>query len=197
VISVLMAPSLPKKMPRAVSVLLPALGTLAIIAVFIPGAADRYRQARQYGSILAFPNVPERPDYTPYIQYSLSDAAHNEVQKFQANVPQGEPMVAWIDTPYWLNYRRNRVFDVDTAGTATPWAHIPPGVEYYLWQYKGYAVRELVWYAERMRMPGIGARERLIAARSYDLADLMTQMANHTQVVASDGQYVLFKIPKS
>lgn len=196
VISALMTPSLIGKLPWAACILAPTIATIAISASFVPGAILRYHQARQYGSIFAIASLVEEPRYAPYIQFSLSDAARQEVQKFQASVPAGEPIVAWIDTPYWLNYRRNRIFDVDTAGTATPWAHIPPGVEYYLWQYKGYAVRDLVWYAERMRLPGIGARERLIAARSYALGDLMTQMANHTQVVASDDQYVLFKVPK-
>ena len=193
-ISALMAPSLVGKLPRAPCVMLPAIACMALVAIFAPATLARDKRAVRYGSILEFAPLATSPDYGPYIQYSLSPLARDEIQKYQSQVPPGEPLFAWIDTPYWLDFRRNPVTDVDTAGTGTPWAHVPTNVRYFLWQYSGYAVRKDGDYRERMHSPGIGARERMIAARSFALADLLSSLASHADVIASDKQFVLFKL---
>jgi hypothetical protein len=197
VIAAIMAPSLLGRLTRVFCVLLPVVGIMAIIASFVPGAIARYQQAARVGSILAFEDASTAADYPAYIQSSLSDATHQRIAKYQADVPPGEPLLAWIDTPYWLDYHRNRIADVDIAGTATPWAHVPPDVHYFFWQFHGYATRRIGDYERGMREPGIGARDRLIFARSYALANLLSQLSNQAQIVASDDEYVLFRIPAS
>jgi hypothetical protein len=195
----LMAPSLAGKLPRWVCTAVPGIACLGIIALFIPAAPARYEQAIRYGSILEFAKLATQPDYGPYIQQSLSDATHEDIQKLQASVPVGESLLAWIDTPYFLDYRRNPIVDMDMAGTATPWAHIPAGTRYYLWEYQGYAVWKQGDYLKRIPEPGIGARDRLIAKRSFDFANFLGALANHSEVMAqlTDGgeRYVLFRVP--
>ena len=193
-ISVLMAPSLMGRLSRAVCVLLPAIGCMALVALFAPAALARDQRAVRYGSILEFAPLATLPDYEPYIQSSLSNAARQQIEAYQAQVPVGQPIFAWIDTPYFLNYRRNTIIDIDTAGTATPWAHVPGNIQYFLWQYKGYAVRKQGDYTLAMHSPGIGARERMIAARTFALADVLAELAHGAQIVASDDQFVLFKL---
>jgi hypothetical protein len=194
IISTLMAPSLFEKLPRAICVLLPSVACMALVVLFTPAALARDRRALRYGSILEFVPLATSPQYTPYIQFSLSDVARQQVRKYQNDVPAGEPLFAWINTPYWLDYGRNPIVDIDTAGTATRWAHVPPRMRYFLWQYSGYAVRTHGDYALRSHEPGIGARERMIAARSLALADVVMALANHSRVIASDQQYVLFEL---
>lgn len=193
-ISALMAPSFFAKVPRVVCAVIPALTCLALAASFAPLTLALDRRAVRYGSIFYYAPLIMQSDYEPYIQYSLSAPAHDEIQKYQSQVPPGEPLFAWIDTPYWLDFHRNPVTDADTAGTGTPWAHVPANVRYFLWQYSGYAVRKEGDYEERMHSPGIGARERMIAARSLALANVLSGLASHADVIASDNQFVLFKI---
>jgi hypothetical protein len=192
VLPALLAPSLIARISRAACALVPALACLAIAGSFVPAADDRYHQAEEFGSILAFPPLAESPQYRPYIQFSLSDQARAQVQALQDKVPAGEPLLAWINTPYLLDYRRNRIVDVDTAGIASPWARIPPDVHYYLWEYQGYGVRTSADYRERMHVPG--ARERLIAQESIAFADYITSLANTSPVIVSDDRYVLFRV---
>lgn len=194
VIPTLMAPSLLGKLPRALCTLLPSIGCVFLVALFVPAAIARDRRAVRYGSILEFVPLATSPDYGPYIQFSLSNEAHQQIAKYQGAVPAGEPLFAWINTPYWLDYRRNPIVDVDTAGTATPWAHIPANVHYFLWQYSGYATRREGDYTSRMHSPGVGARERVIATRSFELANLLSALAGRAQVVTSNNEYVLFRI---
>jgi hypothetical protein len=194
VISALMAPSLIQQIPRALCTLLPAVACMALMVLFAPSALARDQRAIRYGSILEFAPLAMKPDYEPYIQFSLSVAARQQIARYQDAVPAGQPLFAWIDTPYLLDFRRNQIIDVDTAGTATPWAHVPPNVFYFLWQYSGYAVRKQGDYEMAMHEPGIGARERMIAARTYALANVLSELSSRSQVIASDDQYVLFKV---
>jgi hypothetical protein len=198
VIAGLLAPSLNVRLPRFACAVAPAAVFLAIFVSFVPAASGRFEQAKQYGSILEFADATKAAGYLPYIQVSLSDAARQQILQLQADVPPGEPILAWIDTPYFLNYRRNPIVDVDTAGTATHWAHIPPDVHYFLWQYAGFAVGSAGDYQFRIHEPRIGMRDRMIAARSFELANRVTVMANHAQVVAQlstpNDRYVLFRV---
>ena len=197
VIASLMAPALLETLSRAACVVLPSVAAIAVAALFVHSVPHRYHQAVTYGSILEFGQLATRSDYEPYIQSSLSDTACLQIARFQDSVPAGEPIMAWIDTPYWLDYRRNSVIDVDTAGTATPWAHVPGNVRYVFWQFGGYAVRTDKDYILFMNDPAAGARERMIASRAYSLAKVITELANHAEVVASDKQFVVFKLPAS
>lgn len=201
IISALLAPSLSGKLPRIASTAIPAVAGAVIVILFSPAAKARAGQAVRYGSILEFTQLSTLPDYTPYIQHALSDAVRRQIAQLQSQVPPGAALFAWIDTPYFLDYRRNKIIDMDMAGTATSWAHVPAGTQYFLWQYQGYAVWEDGDFRKRMAEPRIGARDRLIAKRSYDFANLLSQLANHYQVVAQlrDGgdSYVLFRLPGS
>jgi Ca2+/Na+ antiporter len=201
VTTVLLAPSLSGKLSRVSCVAIPAVACMAIVALFAPAAKARAEQAVRYGSILEFTQLSTLPDYTPYIQHALSDATRQQIVQLQSQVPPGAALFAWIDTPYFLDYRRNKIVDMDMAGTATAWAHVPAGTQYFLWQYQGHAVWKDGDFRTRMQEPRIGARDRLIAKRSYDVANLLSQLANHYQVVAQlhDGNdaYVLFRLPSS
>ena len=199
VIPVLMAPSLLPIIPRAASKLIPAIAGIAIIAAFTPAAIGRDNRAVQYGSILEFARLATSPGYLPYIRDALSVHTRQEIVQLQSHVPAGEPLFAWISAPYFLDFRRNPIIDVDTAGTSTPWAHVPTGTRYFLWQYQGYAIWHEADLRSRMYEPGIGARDRLIAHRSLDLANVLTQLANNSQVIAQlddhGERYVLFRVP--
>jgi len=194
VISFLLAPSLRDRLPRFASVMLPCIFGLAIFAGFVPGAIARYRQARRYGSILEFRALADSPNYLDYMSFALSDAPRRQVAGFQQKVPQGEPLFAWINMPYLLDYGRNSIVDVDIAGLGTRWAHTPRDVHYYLWQYRGYAVRTEGDLAFRAHEPGIGARDRLIGRRALQLANQVTELAAHAKIIANDDQLVLFYV---
>jgi len=198
VISAIEAPSLTGKLPRHLCTTVAAASALTIITLFAPGAVHRYQKAEQYHTILSFPAATQSPLYAPYIQFSLSPEAREEIAELQSHVPAGESLFAWIDTPYLLDYSRNRVIDIDVAGTATRWAHVPQDVHYFLWQYQGFGVWQEGDYNFRMHAAGLGARDRLIATRAFGLANTLTELANHAQVVAQlntpDDRYVLFRV---
>ena len=201
VVASMQAASLKGTLPRGLCTIGVAACALAIIALFAPGAVYRYEKAEKYHTILSFPAATQSPLYAPYIQFSLSPQVRQQISDLQSQVPAGEPLFAWIDTPYFLDYRRNHMIDVDVAGTATKWARVPADVHYYLWQYVGLGVWKEGDYVYRMHGGGLGARDRLIATRSYDLANTLSELASHAQIVArldaGDDHYVLFRVTGS
>jgi hypothetical protein len=192
VIPVLLVAALPSRLPRALHVGFAALALAAAAAAFVPSFTARCRQAVQSGSILAFSDEAQKPSYLSYNKAALGDSVAEFIRRLQGRVPAGEPLLAWINTPFHLDYRRNPICDADPAGLATPWAHIPPEVGYVLWEYRGFAVRTVADYRGWMQSPG--ARERLIARRAFKFARQLEQMANSGKVLYRDDRFVLFQI---
>lgn len=190
-IPILMAPALPK-LPRAASESLALVAGIFVLGAFLPSAVGRYREAVQFHSVIAFNPVQQYSAYLSYSDYWLSPAASEYVRGFQNKVPRGARLLVWINTPFLLDYKRNAIVDVDTAGIGSPWAHVPEGVSYVLWQYKGLGVRTSADYVDVMA--GEGARERTIAARALAFGEWLMRVSRNTQVVASDDRFVLFRI---
>lgn len=172
----------------------------AIILTFAQTTADRYRQAWDYGSILAFADIARNPAFLDYNAYALSDQARDRVRGFQEQVPAAEPLLAWISTPFHLDYARNRIIDAEPAGMTTPWAHVPPDVRYVLWQYRGVAVRPLELDEEAVN--GTNPLEQRTAIRSYKfqlrLQELISaaQAGVQARVIAQDDEFVLLSVAR-
>jgi len=190
-VPILMVTALPK-LPRAVPESLALVAGIFMLAFFSPSAVARYREAVEFHSAIAFNPVEQYSGYLAYNDYWLSPAAREYVRGFQDKVPRGERLLVWINTPFLIDYKRNGIVDVDTAGIGSPWAHVPDGVQYVLWQYKGLGVRTSVDYEEVMA--GEGAREREIAARALAFGGLLMRLSNSSPVIASDDKFVLFRI---
>ena len=141
VIPVLLAAAFPSRLPHALHAGFLALALAAASAAFVPSLIARGRQAVQSGSILAFSDEAQKPSYLSYNQAALDNSMKEFIRQLQARVPPGQPLLAWINTPFHLDYRRNPIYDAEPPGLSTPWAHIPPEVRYILWEYRGFAVR--------------------------------------------------------
>ena len=130
----------------------------------------------------------------PYLAYSgavLAGGYRDRVAEMQARVPAGAPLLAWIATPFHLDFARNEVFDVDVAGLANPWASMPP-VRYVLWSYRGFAVRSI---GSCRGMDGTPS-DILAGARCAELQLKLTELveSGRAEVVADDGEMVLLAL---
>ena len=114
-ITVLAASRAAFKQSRA-GVAVPVLALLIVSAGFIPSAIDRARQAISYGSILAFAPLATAKPYLEYNHAVLSASAQSIVRHVQDIIPAGEPFVAWINLPFYLDFARNPVIDAERQG---------------------------------------------------------------------------------
>lgn len=169
----------------------PVIVALIIVAFFSPSLDTRIRQAVNMGSILSFPYLAGSEPYLRYNQYILSGVARKKVRSIQNRVPASVPVIAWINAPFHLDYRRNPIVDVDIAGLATPWAKMP-AAQYVMWEYRGYGVRSPQWYADLAQHPGRQYRE--LALRGLTFARRLENQSQRAEIIYDDGGMALFRL---
>jgi hypothetical protein len=175
---------------RLARVAVPVL-PLAAVALYGPGVAPRLAEMAEQRSMLAFHWVVDRPDFQDFSTAMVLPDATQRLRAIQAKVPAGAPLLAWVTTPFQLDYARNPVFDVDYAGLATPWARLPDA-HWVLWEVKGWAVAGHESYRKDTAspMPYVARQGR----RGMVLAAQLENAANHSRVAYFDGRYVVFEL---
>jgi len=183
-----------------------SLPTFVMLGAFFGPLVNRIEQATNHGSILSFP-VVKAPIFSMYSRFAMSDEAKATVSDLQHLVPAGETLVAWISLPLHLDYRRNRIFDVEPGGLGSPAQDFPfdgdadsadeyfrrRGVRYVLWQYSGAVVRldKHLLNASASRFAHIRRNRRNTLAFNRMLFDL----SQRSQILYEDASYRLFRLP--
>jgi hypothetical protein len=168
----------------------------AVLAAWsVPSFLIRCHYLFRTGSMLAYVRNWQA-DATETVLVTVRDmieqpALSQHLSEMQQQVPAGEPLLAWIETPFLLDYRRNPIIDADIAGFANPWSRTP-AVSYVLWQYAGLGIRLPKDYAAEMQGPG--RHETYLTARGLVYASRLQNLLPHAQVVANDGSMALLRI---
>jgi hypothetical protein len=183
---------LERTVPRIAGVGLPLAVAAIPMVAFWPSVVERTRQALGTGSVLAFSALATSQGYIDYNQKVLDPSEKDYVAAVQARIPAGEPLIAWINAPFYLDFGRNPIIDVDPAGLSTPWA-IVPAVHYVLWQYNGIATSPPSDY--QRQAVGVGAHERLIAVRTLAFGRRLEAAVRAGDVVYNDGQTLILFLP--
>jgi len=174
--------------------------------IFYASLAERARQAFQFGSTLSFSELAKDPLYLAYNKYAFSSEAKKDIQEAQLVVPGDRNLAAWTPLAMHLDYRRNRILDVDPAGLASPWLEFPfgrqvgEGVKYFinldahyvLWQYSSPAVRPEQALLEWATSPY--ARSHTIGVRTYQFVKTLRGMARDSQILYNNGSIVVMQI---
>jgi hypothetical protein len=108
---------------------------LASLAGFGGTAAGRYADALRYRTFLPYPGARD-PALAQAMAAALGSAKQGEVRGLQAMIPPGASLVAWIYSPYFLDFSRNPIFDAEIAGISNRWAVLPKA-DYIMWEYRG------------------------------------------------------------
>jgi len=143
------------------------------------GLQHRARTIARLGTPLAFLSRNEiatayTQAYAPYVHARLQDTQRTRIAGIQALVPPNEPIVAWVMTPFWFDFRRNPIYHTDPFGLAMPWTKILTA-RYFVWEYAGGVVRPEQRYVEMMN--DSGASERVAGARALAfIRDLETRV---------------------
>lgn len=166
------------------------LGAGPVLA-FSPSLVDRAKQAVHSGSELAFSWLAPDSDYLAYSQEVLYGDMRQRVTAAQAQVPPGDEVVVWINTPFYLNYARNPIADIEPgAGLIAPWSKLP-AAHYFIWQYDGYANTDEAAYA-RDYSDGPDLL-RLVTAARAKMASRFDEMMHQSEKVYDDGGMAVFR----
>ena len=183
-----------------------ALFAVGLVVIFYASLTERARQAYQFGSTLSFSELARDPLYRDYNKYALSPDAKKDIEEAQLVVPDGRNLVAWTPLAMHLDYRRNRILDIDPAGLANPWLGFPFGrqvgeggkyfinldAQYVLWQYSSLAVRPEQALLEWAASPY--GRSHTIGVRTYQFVNTLRGMARNSQILYNNGSIVVIQI---
>jgi hypothetical protein len=165
---------------------------LLIIAGFSESLIQRMQQAFQSGNILSFSGLASDQKYLTYNDEVLYGNANLRVAAVQNRVPAGQAIIAWVTTPFYLDYRRNAIFDVDNSGIGSPWAYIPEEAEYFIAEYEGYGVFPVRKYYEFLQDPG----RKQSAEIALNFLRTLQEFSENADVLYDDGKIIVFKIKK-
>jgi hypothetical protein len=161
------------------------LGVFAL-AGFSGSAAVRFRDAAKYHTLLPYPAAHD-PILASAMQRALGADKQAQVQALQDKIPEGASLVAWIYTPYFLDYSRNRIYDAELAGISNRWAEIPKA-DYYLWEYRGSA--DLKTRVQRI-IDNLPAMDGFRIAPLREFERRLSEAELSGRVVVRDGEYLL------
>jgi hypothetical protein len=174
---------------------LPFLLAAVPVFAFAPSLRDRVNQAVHSGSVLAFSWLAPDPDYLEYNRQVLDGDMRQRVVAAQAAIPAGEAMVVWINAPFYLDFKRNRIADVEPgAGLIAPWSGLPtaiPDARYFIWEYGGYATVDPDNYREELA-EGPDLMRRVAAAR-LNMTEKLDALMQRSQKLYDDGAIAVFR----
>jgi hypothetical protein len=184
----------PKLGVQWLRVSLPLLVASVPVLAFAASLRDRGKQALDSGSVLAFSWLAPAPDYLEYNRQVLYGGMRQRVAIAQALIPRGEAAVVWINAPFYLDFARNPIAEVEPgAGLIAPWSGLPktmPGARYFIWEYGGYATVDPDNYREDMA-EGPDLMRRVAAARLNMTQQLEARMQG-SQKLYDDGAIAVF-----
>jgi hypothetical protein len=155
------------------------------LGAFAPSLYARVVAALSTHSAASYSWLTRDAEYTEYNRKVLTGPEQQAVKALQEKIPPGVPILAWINTPFYLDYKRNRIIDIDTAGIAVPWAELPPA-RYLIWDYAGYATLDKDDYEERCLTAG--ANERKDSLMTLDFIRTLNSVAEDGEVLFDDGK---------
>jgi hypothetical protein len=166
------------------------LGALILIS-FSESTISRIRRGYRIGSILSYLSTfSATPKDIQYSEDVIHGDAKSRINMAQEYIPPGQAVVALVSTTFHLDYERNVIYDAERSGIATPWAYIPD-VDYFLWEYRGYAVRPYNVYHSGARFPA--KREQYIAEKCIAFIYSLEQLQKNADELYNDGRIVLLK----
>ncbi len=170
---------------------LPVLVSFFVIGSFTKNFVSRIEQSVNKGSVLSFSGSATSEAYLRYNRFVLHGGASERVKSAQGSVPAGEKLISWINAPFYLDYGRNEIVDVDTAGIATRWAR-PPKARYIMLEYRGYAVESSNRYLRDLNH--VGLNTRLVAARFLAFKRHINNLVRRGTVLYNDGGIIVVRL---
>lgn len=171
--------------------------TATVVALFGEPALRRIDLLRHEGSALTF--LITQPDaWKNDLQTLAGVALHGDagaqVAQFQDLVPAGEPVAAWIETPFLLDYRRNPIIDINDSGLAPDWARLPDTC-YVMWQFGGFGIDSSQTYLGNVHI--FGRRLGYVSARVLEYREAFAHLTDHAVPLAVRDGMAVFRVDKT
>lgn len=174
-----------------------------VVGLFADTFFTRAAQVAGYRTDLSF-RVAKTKHYLIYNRLVLTAQARNEIRGLQSLTEKGATILVWIAAPFLIDYVRNRILNVESAGLmidigdkgfggdAKKFHQFlkSHGIRYVLWQFKGSGIKSNRKFKQLLRNPGWRTEaEAILAARG-----LIQSLKTGSKVLYDGNQVVLFDI---
>jgi hypothetical protein len=166
---------------------------LTSLVSFFPHYVKRINQYYKCGSQLSFSSFACSKQYLNYNKFVFSTNKKDSVRKLQDLIPEGETIMVWINTPFYLNFKRNKIIEMDLAGINNSWA-IFPSSKYMIWEYRGLATRS---FKELNRTANTAPfYDRMSAIKALILVRKIQEMlkTGKINIIKNDGSTIIFEM---
>jgi hypothetical protein len=166
---------------------------LTSLVSFFPHYVKRTNQYYKCGSQLSFSSAACSKQYLDYNKFVFTTNKKDSVRKLQEYIPEGETIMAWINTPFYLNFKRNKIIEMDVVGINNPWATFPSS-KYMIWEYKGLATRSFKYLNRQANNETF--YDRMSAIRTLILIRKIQEMLKigKIDIIKNDGSTIIFEI---
>ncbi len=164
---------------------------IIMILVFFPEFKSRAEQAFDYGNMLSFKRLATNIQYLEYNDYVLNGQRKDEIEELQAMIPGGAKVLAWVMTPFYLDYSTHDIVDVEPAGLNSPGAYLPV-VDYVIWEHTGYAVRTPTTYQYLMRNES--AYVSSSAYKAYNFTRYLESVGQSHEVIFRNNSFAVYRV---
>jgi len=162
---------------------------------FMPHLITNVVQAKNCGAALAFSEYACSPPHRLYAAGVLEQeskegvSARDLLRSWQEFVPEGESLVLWVSAPFYADFSRNKIYEVDAAGVSNFWSHVPD-TKYFIVEHTGFAVlsmRMWMYSAENSSSYDAAIAKNVLRFRAG-------MMRAKKRVLFQDDRVVVFKL---
>ena len=167
---------------------------LAVLAgLFFQAATHRLSMLANYGTQLGYATTWTEASVVgwSYEHELLVGSLAQRTARMQQKIPAGKKIVAWVEAPFQLDFKRNPIIDANESGVATAWS-VMPETDYVLWQYKGPTVRSPQDYLYRIQ--NSGRRKGFVMARTMDFQASLQKLAAHSELVSDEEGFAIMRL---
>jgi hypothetical protein len=164
---------------------LPLIVAIIPLEVFAPSFGTRVYWAAISHSVSSYDWLALDQPYIEYSQKVLYGPERQIVKTLQEKVPAGEPVLVWTNAPFYFDYKRNPIVDIDPAGVGNPWA-VVPNAHYLIWSYTGYAMPDDDEFVNDALFVGAGERKNSLRAHYFLLG--VESMVKQGQILFDNGE---------
>jgi len=162
---------------------------LVITGTFLGTFIDRVKRIESQRMMLSF---PVNNDYLFSVKTALNKERGKKIRKVQAVTEKGAKILAWISTPFDLDFARNSILVLKTLPPGIPARagsdtllrfFIGKGIRYIMWEYKGFGVKSKEYYLKNYE------QEEFIY-----LINALSDLAHKTKVVYHQDSIIVLDI---
>jgi hypothetical protein len=176
-------------------------GQALVIGQFMDVFAANLAKSYEHRTLLSFPIGNRR--YLEYIHDALQSSTRETIREAQGTVPEGEPLFAWLATPFHLDFARNGVMALDAPGLDVLAGRIDlsSGRKAFTEYLRDKSIRYLMWHKSSPGMKDEATLKRELNTRLYTsarnsliLTESMRWLADHHTTLFDDGELVVIDL---